>query len=260
MYARTEFLLAEAQITEAAAGPAAAMDLADRLYAELPARRSVLLGEPTAPAWLARTALAAGRHERAADVARIADDIASRNPAFRVAAAAAAHCRGIVSRDPARLAQATAEHPDTWARASAAEDLATLLAADGDAVGVIAHLDEALDGYGQTGAARDLARVRRRLRRMGVRRRHWAPAGRHTTGWDSLTETERAISDLVSQGLSNPQIAQQMYVSTHTVASHLRQIFRKLGIASRVELTRRTVERAPKPEPTQQHNRDRDRS
>lgn len=242
MYARAEFLLAEAQITEAAAGPVAAMNLADHIYGGLPAHRAVLIGEPAAPAWLARTALAAGHHDRASDVARVADEIAHRNPAFKIAAAAAAHCRGIVSSDPARLAQAAAEHRDPWARASAAEDLATLLAAEGDTVGGIAHLDEALGGYRQAGAARDLARVRRRLRRLGVRRRHWAPAGSPATGWDSLTETERAISDLVSQGLSNQQVARQMYVSAHTVASHLRQIFRKLGITSRVELTRQAIE------------------
>jgi DNA-binding CsgD family transcriptional regulator len=36
-----------------------------------------------------------------------------------------------------------------------------------------------------------------------------------------------------------------MYISTHTVAHHLRQTFRKLGIASRVELTRIVLEQAP---------------
>ena len=254
-YARTETLLAEAQIVEAAAGPAAAVDLAGRIYAGLPSRRSALLGEPAAPAWLARTALAAGRPERAADVARVADEIALRNPAFKVAAAAAAHCRGIVSRDPVALARASAEHPDPWARASAAEDLATLLATEGDAVGAVAHLDEAVGGYGQVGAARDLARARRRLRRLGVRRRHWAPPGSQAVGWDSLTDTERAISDLVSQGLTNQQVARQMYVSVHTVASHLRQVFRKLGITSRVELTRLAVEQGQRPERPHQAGR-----
>ncbi len=63
-------------------------------------------------------------------------------------------------------------------------------------------------------------------------------------GWDSLTETEQAISLLVSHGLSNQEVAQQMYVSVHTVAAHLRQIFRKLGITSRVELTRLAIENA----------------
>lgn len=241
-YARTATLLAEAQVTEAASGPAAAMELAGPIYRELPRRRSVLIGEPAAPAWLARTALAAGERQRAAEVAWIADEIARLNPVLKIAATAAAHCRGIVSRDPARLAQAAAEHPDPWARASAAEDLATLLAADGDQAASIRHLDQAAGGYGQASATRDVARVRRRLRRLGVRRRHWAPGGSPGTGWDSLTETERAISALVSQGLSNQEVAEQMYLSVHTVAAHLRQVFRKLGIRSRVELTRLAIE------------------
>ena len=270
-YARTATLLAEAQVTEAASGPGAAMELAGPIYRELPGRRSVLIGEPAAPAWLARTALAAGEQQRAADVAWIADEIARLNPVLKIAATAAAHCRGIVSRDPARLAQAAAEHPDPWARASAAEDLATLLAADGDQAGSIRQLDQAAGGYGQASATRDMARVRRRLRRLGVRRRHWAPGGGPGSGWDSLTETERAITALVSEGLSNQQVAEQMYLSVHTVAAHLRQIFRKLGIGSRVELTRLAIEDgqrrehghpAPpswRPQPGRQHHQRRDR-
>ncbi len=242
-YARTETLLAKAQFVEAAADAETAVQVLGGVYDSLPARRHVLAGEPTASAWLARTALAAGRLELATGVARIADEIARDNPAFDVMTVAAAHCGGIVGRDPARLAHAAARHTDPWARASAAEDLGTVLATmtnRGDAA--IAHLDDALAGYGQTGAARDLARVRRRLRRLGVRRGHSAPAVRPTVGWASLTETEMVTAALVAQGLSNQQAAEQMYVSVHTVAFHLRQIFRKLGIGSRVELARLVAE------------------
>jgi len=62
--------------------------------------------------------------------------------------------------------------------------------------------------------------------------------------WESLTETERAVSELVAQGLSNREAAARMYVSVHTVAFYLRQIFRKLEIGSRVELARIVVKRA----------------
>lgn len=242
-YARTETLLAKAQFVEAAADAETAIRVLGGVYDSLPARRHVLAGEPTASAWLARTALAAGRLELATGVARVADEIARDNPAFDVMTVAAAHCGGIVRRDPARLAHAAARHTDPWARASAAEDLGTVLATmanRGDAA--IAHLDDALAGYNQTGAARDLARVRRRLRRLGVRRGYTAPAVRPTVGWASLTETELVTAGLVAQGLSNQQVAEQMYVSVHTVAFHLRQIFRKLGIASRVELARLVAE------------------
>jgi DNA-binding CsgD family transcriptional regulator len=95
------------------------------------------------------------------------------------------------------------------------------------------------------GADRDQARIRRRLRKLGIRRRHWAtPTVRPVTGWDSLTGTEQAVAALVAQGLNNNQVAARMYISTHTVAHHLRQAFRKLSITSRVELARIVIEQA----------------
>ena len=60
------------------------------------------------------------------------------------------------------------------------------------------------------------------------------------SGWASLTGTEHAGYDLVAQGLTNRQTAEQMFISEHTVAFHLRQVFRKLNIRSRVELARRS--------------------
>jgi DNA-binding CsgD family transcriptional regulator len=91
----------------------------------------------------------------------------------------------------------------------------------------------------QVGATTDAARVRGRLRTLGVRRRHWSlSADRPVSGWKSLTDTERIASELVAQGLNNRQVADQMYISVNTVAFHMRQIFRKLNIGSRVELAR----------------------
>jgi DNA-binding CsgD family transcriptional regulator len=87
-----------------------------------------------------------------------------------------------------------------------------------------------------------------------VRRRHWTYSDRPVSGWASLTETERRASELVAQGLTNRKVADQMFVSVHTVAFHvhtvafhLRQVFRKLDIGSRVELTRLAVEQDPGP-------------
>ena len=149
------------------------------------------------------------------------------------------------ARDPALLAEAAAQHPDPWARASAAEDLGVLHGRHGDRDQAIRHLKAALGGYRQAGADRDQARIRRRLRQLGIRRRHWATqAARPLAGWDSLTGTEQAVAGLVAEGLNNNQVAARMYISTHTVAHHLRQAFRKLAIASRVELTRIVIEHA----------------
>ena len=258
-YAPAESLLARAQFVEAAVGPDSAMRVLGGTYAALPVHRHALIGEPTASAWLARTALAAGQSELATGVARVADELARDNPGLNAVSVAAAHCGGIVGRNPDRLADAVARHPDPWARASAAEDLGTMLAAMNDRAAAVAHLDDAFAGYGQVDAERDLARVRSRLRRLGVRRQHRVPAGRPAVGWASLTETERVVAGLVAQGLTNQQVAQQMYVSGHTVGFHLKQVFRKLGIGSRVELARLVAEQPPPQAPGRQRGRGQDR-
>jgi len=245
IYARPETIAAEAQITEARDGPAAALGHLRQLCADLEARPGLLLGDPALAAWLARTALAAGDGEFAARATRAAQALAGAHQGFPALAASAAHSRGLARRDPAPLAEAATQHPDPWARASAAEDLGVLHARQGDREQAICHLKEALGGYRQAGADRDQARIRRRLRMLGIRRRHWTTAStRPVAGWDSLTETEQAVAALVAQGLNNNQVAARMYISTHTVAHHLRQAFRKLSIASRVELTRIVIERA----------------
>jgi DNA-binding CsgD family transcriptional regulator len=55
-------------------------------------------------------------------------------------------------------------------------------------------------------------------------------------GWSSLTVAELAIADLIGEALTNQQIARRVVRSPHTVNYHLRQIYRKLGINSRVQL------------------------
>jgi DNA-binding CsgD family transcriptional regulator len=60
--------------------------------------------------------------------------------------------------------------------------------------------------------------------------------GRPATGWAGLTPTELRVAGAVADGLSNPQIAERMFISRRTVATHLTSIFRKLGVSSRAEL------------------------
>jgi DNA-binding CsgD family transcriptional regulator len=77
-----------------------------------------------------------------------------------------------------------------------------------------------------------------------VRRRHGASEQRPAAGWASLTDIEQAAARLVAEGRTNQRIADQLFISMHTVAFHLRQVFRKLGISSRVDLARITLEHA----------------
>lgn len=57
-----------------------------------------------------------------------------------------------------------------------------------------------------------------------------------TAGWESLTEAERRVAMLVAEGLSNPAIASRLFISRHTVESHLKHTYAKLVLGSRVEL------------------------
>ena len=245
VYARAETALARAQISEARNGPAGAVGYLRQACPELYARRGLLLGDPAAAPWMARTALAAGEDELAAAVARAAEALAAGNPGYPAVTAAAAHSLGLAGRDPGRLAEAAAQHPDPWAQASAAEDLGVLHARQADRGQAIDQLTRAIQGYQPTGAAADMARVRSRLRELGVRRRHWTQSARRpASGWESLTDAERAASELVAEGLNNREVASRMYVSINTVAFYMRQAYRKLSIGSRVELTRIVLERA----------------
>ena len=61
-------------------------------------------------------------------------------------------------------------------------------------------------------------------------------------GWDSLTDTELAVAAQVSTGMTNREAAARLFVSPHTIDFHLRQLFRKLDVRSRVELTRVVLE------------------
>ena len=76
---------------------------------------------------------------------------------------------------------------------------------------------------------------------LGVRRR-LVPRERADTGWAAMTDSELAVARLVAQGLTNREVAEQLFVSPHTVSSHLRSIFAKLDINSRLALARIAAE------------------
>jgi predicted ATPase/class 3 adenylate cyclase/DNA-binding CsgD family transcriptional regulator len=70
------------------------------------------------------------------------------------------------------------------------------------------------------------------------------PRQRPATGWDALTPTELKVVALVAEGLSNPQIAERLFISRRTVSTHLTHVFAKLGVSSRAELATEATKRA----------------
>ncbi|MEW2528023.1 AAA family ATPase [Streptomyces sp. NPDC047071] len=211
-------------------------DVVSALDAERPSEGGPL--DPADAPGLVRVALRAGAHDAALRAVGAAERRAALNPGVTLLAATAAHARGLLDNDLDHLVSAVRLYEDTsrpLARASALEDTGRKLAATRRSEAV-PYLDKALGLYVRAGAERDVARVRRRLRAAGVRRRP-APAG-HLGRWPELTVSELGVARLVAQGLTNRQVAERLAVSPHTVSSHLRRAFTKLDLTSRAELTR----------------------
>jgi DNA-binding CsgD family transcriptional regulator len=193
---------------------------------------------------LMRLLLAAGQRTDAASVTARLENGADANPSFPGLRPAALHARALLDKDPERVRAAVKAYrgdPRSLMRAAALEDAGRLLMerAKAEAVG---YLDEALRLQSAAGAERDAARVRRLLRDYGVQRAGGQPDPA-AARWPELTASEFAVVRLVIQGATDREVAQQLYISAHTVNSHLRHVFGKLGIRSRVELAHRAGQR-----------------
>ena len=198
---------------------------------------------------LIHIALAAHDDELAAHAADAAQCRAQLNPQIRSIAAAAAHAKGLLDRNRKDLAEAVALYeggPRPLACAAALEDLGVATVDEGDTNEAVAVFGRALELYAQAGAAWDAGRVRGRLRALGVRRRLVA-AQRPGKGWAAMTDSELAVAQLVAQGLTNREVAERLFVSQHTVSGHLRHVYAKLDVNSRVELTRLVGVHDPRP-------------
>jgi DNA-binding CsgD family transcriptional regulator len=200
------------------------------------------VADPDGAVLLVRGALAEGDSERAAALADATCRLAAATPGHPDMAAAADHARGLIHQDAALLEQVVGHYTTARARATALEDAARVQAGQGSRDSAVALLGQAYALYEELGSAEDTARVRARLRTLGTRLCHWTHQDRPATGWGSLTDTERTITDLVAQGLSNRQVASRVFLSAHTVAFHLRHVFWKLGVTSRVQLARMAAE------------------
>jgi DNA-binding CsgD family transcriptional regulator len=195
---------------------------------------------------LVRMALAAGDVELAKAVAELAARRSELNPGVPSMAGAAAHSRGLLNESRQDLEQAVGilvTCPRPMALAAALEDLGCAGLANGDRSGAVDAFDRVLRICINAGAARDTARTRKRLRELGIRRRVQS-LDRPKRGWESLTDAELQVARLAAAGCTNRGIADRLFVSPHTVNTHLRHVFDKLDVRSRVDLTR-IAERHP---------------
>jgi DNA-binding CsgD family transcriptional regulator len=124
------------------------------------------------------------------------------------------------------------EHGDAkLERARALADLGALLRRRNRRTQARELLREALDTARRVGARPLAEQTETELRATGARPRRVV-----LTGLDSLTASERRIAELASQGLTNREIAQTLFVTARTVEGHLTSVFRKLQLDSRSEL------------------------
>jgi DNA-binding CsgD family transcriptional regulator len=196
--------------------------------------------DPTDEVQLVRIAIAAGDLELAECGVAAAERRAGLNPDVSSVTATAAHARGLLTGSPERLIEAVdrfERSPRLLGWAAALEDLGGARTES-----EVAALDRALVIYDQVGATHDAGRVRARLRELGVRRR-LVSRERPDRGWEAMTTAELAVARLVAEGYTNRAVAEQLYVSPHTVNAHLRAVFAKLGVNTRAELVRLAAER-----------------
>jgi DNA-binding CsgD family transcriptional regulator len=132
----------------------------------------------------------------------------------------------VLERSPARL-----DHTRTLA------DLGATLRRSGHRREARAPLSQALELAHRAGATALAARARDELQAAGARPRRLA-----RTGLDALTPAERRTAHMAAAGMTNREIAQALFITMNTVATHLSHVYQKLDITSRNDLTRAPAE------------------
>ncbi|WP_078868619.1 helix-turn-helix transcriptional regulator [Streptomyces sp. NRRL B-1347] len=214
--------------------------------------RAFLTRCPVIGPTLVRLALRAGTTAQVPEIITMMDELVTANPGVTSLAAAATHARGLAANDTSRLAAAVQLYRWTLrpiALAMALEDAAAAEQRAGNLPSAQIMLEEAAHTWTTCGAHRDADRAHDALRACRARGGHAEesprtppPPERSITvkgddRWSSLTMSERRVTRLVAQGLTNRKIASRLHVSPHTVDTHLRRSFMKLNVSNRVELT-----------------------
>ena len=174
-----------------------------------------------------------------------------------------------------RLGELATEQQHPWGLATWKRSMAVVRLVDGHDEPAVAELVEAAAAYRALGLDFDsarallfLGRVERRSKKRAAARRSLEQArsaferldcpgwteqaaaeldrisGRRPATGGGLTSSEQRVAELVASGLSNKEIASQLFVTVRTVEAHLSNVYAKLGIRSRTQLARRLSHRA----------------
>ena len=191
--------------------------------------------------------LAVGRKEDAARAAAAAEAVAAATPRRLVAAWAQRASAAVAfdsddymaAAEQALASAAAADEVGAPLEAALSRTLgARALAQAGERARAEEQLELAARAFDACGALRYRDEAERELRKLG-KRIHRTPRGRSDgVGLASLTGRELQVAQLVVERKTNPEIAAELFLSLKTVETHLRHIFGKLGVTSRVEVAR----------------------
>jgi ATP/maltotriose-dependent transcriptional regulator MalT len=186
------------------------------------------------PQWALGNALVAAGERKRGIVALRAAEVLPVDEAALTADLAEAEAAGAVGGPVAvAAAAALAALPGPFAAARARLAQGRALAEAGNRDAALAALKEAEAAFDRFGARRLRDAAARELRALGHRVRR--PA---VTGDGPLTAREQEIAALVAAGRTNKEVAGQLVLSERTIEAHLRNVYAKLGVRSRVELAR----------------------
>jgi DNA-binding CsgD family transcriptional regulator len=231
--------LTTALLADAQGDPRGATDLVALLRADhrFPWPEELLVG-----------AAASAHHRGDATTVRAAADVlgqlAERNPSVASVTGARLLVDALTTKDfePARTR--LRETPRLLLAARADEEYGRSMVDNDNREAGLAALDAAHDRYTELGATASALRVQRLLQAAGARRRRWAPIPqRPEQGWEALTQMERRVAQLIADGHTNRSAADELVLSPSTISTHLRAVFRKLDVHSRVQLANRMQRR-----------------
>jgi ATP/maltotriose-dependent transcriptional regulator MalT len=202
---------------------------------------------------LVRCALALGQLDRARSAADTAQAVARQvrlprtNAMARRAAAHVALHEGLFAKAAEEAAASVAAAESSTAHVDAALSrivLGRALAQGGDVAAASVPLERAAADLEAYGAVRYRDEAERELRKLGHRiHRRTRPGKADATGMETLSGRELEVARLVVHRRTNPEIASDLFLSLKTVETHMRNIFRKLDVSSRVEVAH-VLERA----------------
>jgi DNA-binding CsgD family transcriptional regulator len=236
---RGRLALAAADLRTARAELRAAGDIFEALH----------LLNPSASSWRSALALAVAAEDPAEARRLVGSELEdARRAGLLRPAGIALRARGLLEggdgglRDLREAAELLAESGARLEHARALVELGAALRRANQRSAAREPLRTGLDLAQRCGATRLAQRARAELIAAGARPRRGA-----VTGLEALTASERRVAELAAAGMSNPEIAQALFITLNTVEGHLRRAYQKLSIRSRGQLPAALRSAAPVP-------------